>query len=269
MNTIYYVGYSATHSDKFLYNFPNAEADAYLLLLIQSPSKIWVDGEFREFSPGTALLYKPGQKICYGANGQPYKNDWLRFASDEGFVTGFPLCGVPFPVSDPEYCHSLFRLLTWESTGGSEAGEMIIESLLRALFLKLHEDSVNSFETPRSVELMQLHKQIVNRPEADWSVTAMAEQMHISTGYLQLIYKQTFGNTCMEDVIKGRIRLAKEQLIYTDKTVGEIADFCGYRNVEHFCRQFKAITKMTPGRFRKAAGSQFPTEFIQRSEEDT
>ena len=58
----------------------------------------------------------------------------------------------------------------------------------------------------------------------------------------------------MDDCIRARIRLASDQLLYSEKTVAETAEFCGYRNVEHFCRQFKQYTGLSPREFRRARG---------------
>ena len=37
----------------------------------------------------------------------------------------------------------------------------------------------------------------------------------------------------MDDCINARIRLAKDQLRYTGKTIAAISEFCGYHNVEN------------------------------------
>ena len=88
-----------------------------------------------------------------------------------------------------------------------------------------------------------------------WNVSGMAQQRHLSEGYLQVIYKNTFGISCMEDCIKARIRLAEDQLQYTTKTIASISEFCGYHNVEHFCRQFKRSTGKSPRAFREKGKS--------------
>ena len=59
----------------------------------------------------------------------------------------------------------------------------------------------------------------------------------------------------MQDVVDKRIDLAKTHLINTDFTSQKIASICGYQNVEHFCRQFKAVTGMSPLAFRKQAAA--------------
>lgn len=249
MNVIHFIGYSAEHPHDFVYDFPLE--DNYLLLLTSTPAEFWVDGTLQEYPANCAILYTPGQKVYYKACGDYYGNDWLRFSSTEAFVTHFPITGKPFPVSDPEYCHNLFKLLTWESSFSSLDSELIISNLLHSLFLKLRQDSAKDLSTYRTTDLTLLRKRILNNPQLDWNVDRMAEELHISTGHLQLIYKKSFGITCMDDVIAGRIQMAKERLIYTSNTVLEIAEACGYHNVEHFCRQFHKYVGCSPGKFRK------------------
>ena len=41
----------------------------------------------------------------------------------------------------------------------------------------------------------------MSRPALDWNVPDMASQLHLSTGYLHLLYRRQFGVSCMDDVI--------------------------------------------------------------------
>ncbi len=252
MNIIHFVGYSAEHPADFIYDFPLE--DCYLLLLVTTPAQFWVDGELQEYPANSCILYAPGQKVYYKACRETYRNDWLRFSTTEPFVTHFPLTGRPFPVSDPEYCHNLFKLLTWEASFSTLDSELIISNLLHSLFLKLRKDCDNPTLTPHATRLMVLRKKIFNNPQQEWNVDQMAKELHLSTGHLQLIYKKTFGVSCMDDVIAARIQMAKERLIYTPNTILEISEICGYHNVEHFCRQFRKYTGYSPGNFRKNRG---------------
>lgn len=131
MNQIYFVGYDGIHSADFKYDIPEG-FHCYLLVVTTTPALFRVQGEVREYPAHTAVLYPPNHEIWYAANNQPYGNHWLRFASTESYVTGFPRQAVPFPISDPDYCHSMFQLLTWETaplasqvsddTAGQDAG---------------------------------------------------------------------------------------------------------------------------------------------------
>lgn len=260
MNTIHFIGYSAVHTSDFLYELTPAPPDQYTLLLVFTPVQFMLEGQWEEFPAGTSILYAPGQPICYRACRETYQNDWIRFSTDEPLVTQFPLTGVPFSVSDTEYCHLLIKLLTWESSlVSTDSDSLAVSNLLQTLFLRLSKDTARREANPHASQLLRLHKKICNSPQLPWSIHAMAQELHLSAGYLQILYRKMFGVSCMDDVIAGRIQKAREQLAYTEKPVSEVADACGYRNVEHFCRQFRQQTGMTPGAFRRDYSSAFST----------
>lgn len=252
MNQIHFMGYDGTHAEDFIFDISKGY-DCYLLLLTHTPAYFWVDGELKQYPAGHAILYPPEHKIYYTACHTPYTNDWIRFSSDEAFVLQFPVTGVPFQVSDMEYCHNLFQLLTWESAFISGNSELIITELLRVLFMKLYKDASHNVRHPHEQSLMSLRKNIHNRPQLPWSLQQMADDLHLSTGHLQLLYKKMFGTSCMDDVISARIRIAKDQLIYTSYSISKVAERCGYNNTEHFCRQFRQVTGISPGQYRKTA----------------
>ncbi|MGN0315207.1 MAG: helix-turn-helix transcriptional regulator [Fusicatenibacter sp.] len=250
MNQIRFVGYSGVHPADFLFDVPSGY-DCYLFLLVLTSARFYISGETIECPAGTAILYPPGHPISYGANQTTYENDWLRFSTDEPLVTGFPLTGLPFSVSDPEYCHNLLQLLTWEAALSSDNSTQIISHLIQTLFLRLYEDSAYREHTSHGHELLMLRKDIMNYPGYNWNIPEISRKLNLSPGYFQLLYKKKFGTSCMDDVIQSRIRKAKDQLSYTRQSISEIAYQCGYRNVEHFNRQFHHLVGMTPGDFRK------------------
>ena len=269
MNHIYFTGYDAVHPNDFVFDIPDGY-DCYLLLITNTPARFRIKEQIEEYPPHCAILYPPHHKIWYAAGSECYGNDWIRFASDETFVRNFPLPSHPFPVSDPDYCHNLIQLLTWEtskrigsareyrhagtdtlSISASDTENLIISQLLRILFSKLRDDVLHHPASLHDHELLALRRQICNNPQFAWNIQEMANFLHVSVGHLQFLYKQKFGISCMDDVIDARLRKAKDLLFYTDQNISEIAEQCGYKNVEHFCRQFRKCIGITPGRFRK------------------
>lgn len=251
LTNIMYAGCNAVHSEDFVFDIPNGH-DCYLLVITKTSAIFWVDNELKEYPPHSAILYKPHQKIYYKACEKYYINDWIRFESDESYIadTRIPF-GIPFSIDDPDYCSKLFDLIVSENSFKKDYRESSIDYLLRILFNKLSESCCHTDITPQYYNLLNLRKEIHNNPSNNWTVSAMAEFIHISQGYLQTIYKKTFGISCVDDVIDSRIRLAKEYLLYSNHTISEISILCGYNNTEHFCRQFKKITNYTPGNFRR------------------
>ena len=259
MNEIDFIGYSAVHPAEFCYDIPTGY-DCYLLLLITSPAELLIENELQAVSANTAILYTPGTRIYYRAYGEEYRNDWIRFRSDESFVERFPLKNTPFSVRDAEYCHNLIKLLTWESSFTSANSETAISYLLWVLFSKLHETAAEELLGTHTQALVQLHKKICNQPQAPWNIAQMAEELHLSTSRLQTLYKQMFGISCMDDVIRRRLYRAKDQLKFTTTPIREISENCGYNNVEHFCRQFRQYNGCTPGQYRKLCTNQKEAE---------
>jgi AraC family transcriptional regulator of arabinose operon len=86
-----------------------------------------------------------------------------------------------------------------------------------------------------------------------WNVDAMAAYVNMSRSYFQHLYRETFGVSCIADVISGKIEKAKEILSETGCTVSQVAAMCGYDNEEHFMRQFKKVVGITPTKYRKQA----------------
>lgn len=254
MLEIDFVGYEGTHPKGFVYGLPPGH-DSYLLLLTSTPAEFYIGEEFRKFPAGTAILYTPGSRVLYRACEDVYINDWIRFRCDENFVEQLPLKNQPFPVGDAEYCHNLFKLLTWESTLSSDRSREIQTQLLHTLFLKLGESCQRPMVHPHAQEMLDLRKRIYNNPSYPWNVESMAQELHLSTGYLQTLYKNMFGSSCMEDVILQRLHRSKDQLLSTSKSIREIAENCGYNNVEHYCRQFRKFMGCSPSRYRRDTGT--------------
>lgn len=252
MTEIEFVGYSAVHPSDFIYDVPNGFT-GYLLLLFDSPSELLIDGRLMRTAANSAILYTPGSRIYYRAAGEKYRNDWIRFRSDHSFVKLFPLTNTPFPVTDPEYCHQLFKLLTWESAFFSSESESNITHLLRVLFSKLREGIQNESPGIHDHELVALHKMIYNNPQLPWNINMMAAKLHLSPSHLQTLYHRQFGSSCMDNVIEGRLRRAQDLLEYSEYSIRDISEQCGYNNVEHFCRQFRQHNGCTPGQYRKNA----------------
>ncbi len=257
MTIIHYVGYDTAHPDDFVYDIPEGH-DFWLLVLTQTPAEIWVKGEIRAYPAHYAVLFPPRQKILYRACSGPFINDWIRFESEAPFVTEttIPLA-TPIAMPDPDYCHKLFQLLATENFFTHDYREMTIDYLLHIMFNKLLEASQYADPPPYYRQLLDLRKQIHHHPGQPWSVSMMAEYVHLSPGYLQSIYKSTFGISCMEDVIQCRIRLAKERIAHGSQRLSDIAALCGYANIEHFSRQFRKLTGLTPRSYRRASQASY------------
>ena len=252
MDSIRMIGYDAVHPSDFVYDVPGAHG--YYLLILTHTALRFRDGDGERVYPAHhAALFSPDAPIHYGACEASYGNDWMIFGSDEPYVTQFPLQNRPFPVPDADYCHNLFQLLTWEHMQSGH--ETATPQLMALLFQKLRDGIGLPGDADYRLELTALRRRILSQPGRRWSVSEMAEQLHISVVYLHLLYKRQFGVSCMDDVIESRVRQARDYLSHTQLRIQEIALLCGYNSAEHFSRQFSRQCGMSPGQYRRATAT--------------
>jgi YesN/AraC family two-component response regulator len=87
--------------------------------------------------------------------------------------------------------------------------------------------------------------------EPTFGAPEIAEALGMSAAYLGRVYKQATGRSIPEAVNEVRMRRARELLLETSKTVGEIAEAVGYANTPYFYRQFRLRHGVTPVEFRR------------------
>lgn len=249
------MGCNTTHDNSFFVNRPNGYK-WYLLLLVKSPAIFMINEETISTPANTLILYDRNFPHKYRANGTEYKNDWIHFEIDPVLLNQYPIpFNSPLYISNHYYLSDLIQKLANEFYSNNSYKEQTIEYLMRILFIKTKEQmqtkTFYAWHSKIHDELIKLRSEIYSNPHNNWSIPLMADKLHISCGYLQNLYKETFFISCMSDVIESRITYAKELLMETDLPIGEIANLCGYQNDVHFMRQFKKFTSLTPTKYRR------------------
>ncbi|MBO8160169.1 MAG: diguanylate cyclase [Thermosipho sp. (in: Bacteria)] len=79
----------------------------------------------------------------------------------------------------------------------------------------------------------------------------IAKSAHMSVSLYSKLFKNLFGFTVKEYIIKRRMSLAAKDLIFTDDSILNIALKYGYSGYEQFSRAFKKIFYMSPTQYRK------------------
>lgn len=83
------------------------------------------------------------------------------------------------------------------------------------------------------------------------SLSDLAEHLNYSLPYVSKCFKEEMGVTFVNYLQNYRIKQASRLLITTQKTLPEIAQTVGYRDVKFFTELFKNSTGLTPGAFRR------------------
>ena len=139
------------------------------------------------------------------------------------------------PVKDREQIHALRRLLPVFGQGLLHEAESLKAASVRHITLKEKIQLFISENFNRAI-----------------STRDLAKHLSLSLSRTSHLVRESCGRSFSFLLIQERIYHAKLFLYHTDYRMNEIAFMCGFVNVEHFCRMFKNITGMSPGKFRQA-----------------
>ena len=155
-----------------------------------------------------------------------------------------------------QFVTAILREMEFEILANPEKNTELTMLKYRELLIKLsravYVETVDSQLKPAvKSHLRQVRSRIFSKLGYDWSVKEMAELAYMSTSRFHTVYRAAFGISPMDDLIHARIDTAKNRLCNSNESVNGLAAELGYKNVTHFCRQFKKFTGMTPMEFRK------------------
>lgn len=86
------------------------------------------------------------------------------------------------------------------------------------------------------------------------SVSSLAKELRVSESGLYKAFLKAENRTVSNYILMAKVNAAKERLMYSKDTYGEIAACYGFSNQSHFGQTFKKFTGMTPGEYRKKYG---------------
>jgi len=79
----------------------------------------------------------------------------------------------------------------------------------------------------------------------------IGKEAGLSYQYVSTLFSSMQGITIEKYIIHQKIEKVKELLVYAELTLSEIAYSQGYSSVQHLSNQFKKITGLSPGYFKK------------------
>ena len=214
------------------------------------------------------VVTPPGAVIFFAADTpqwlrspDPLLHDWMHMTGDmEAMLRDVGLAPdrLYFP-GNSRFITPILRQIELEVLTDQPHRSELAELKLRELLILLRRSCMGQegAERPDSAavkRLRQVRSTVFSQMEKPWTVADMASLAYVSPSRFHALYRAVFGISPMDDLIRARIDTAKNRLTDTDESVQVLSEQLGYRNVTHFCRQFKALTGLTPSRFRASRG---------------
>ena len=106
-----------------------------------------------------------------------------------------------------------------------------------------------------SFRINRCRNYVINHIYEKLSVAEIAAFFSISPEYLSEQFKKETGMCLIDFVQISRVQEAKKLLLFTDKSILEIASLLNYHDQSHFTKSFKRVFGMTPKACREAEGT--------------
>ncbi|MCK6077317.1 AraC family transcriptional regulator [Paenibacillus silvae] len=135
----------------------------------------------------------------------------------------------------------------------------------KSLFYQfIHELMVQLYAQEVQTELADPVKQTIryiqNHYREQVTLDMLAEQFNYSSRHLSMRFKRKTGHSPIDYLIKTRIGKARDLLVRSDATLGDIAAEVGYSDVYYFSRIFKKYVGLSPSLYQKMMRKKARTE---------
>ena len=187
---------------------------------------------------------------------QPWELTWVYFngCTTEEYYKLFSaqLLPVFHPVTTTKLVSVVQEMMRLNAEAYADT-EILTSGLLMSLLTMLL--TINSIGEESDTALKSKLKTVLAYIDAnftmDITLDELAHRFYISKYYLTREFKRAYGETIFQHIIGLRINYAKRLLRFTDKSVEEISDLCGFNDQSYFSKQFKKSEDITCLAFRR------------------
>lgn len=234
-----------------------------LVLVTDGEGVVLIHDERYVVHKGDLLIYHQGiLHEEYSARHNPIKTFYCGI-SHKGSESLLPRSVHPVIKTKENYeiLYSYFQLLYEENRLMLEQHQQVTEHLLKSLLIwterlmTLHAAKQHANGDKDSFAL-HLKEYLDLNYLRHVSLQDIANHFRVNPYYISHAFKQKYGDSPINYMIKRRMGEAKQMLITTNLKVYEIAEILGYDNPNYFTILFTKLMKETPTQFKKREKSQ-------------
>ena len=209
-----------------------------------------------QLTRGQTLLLLPGRHhfgiAAYPPNLSFY---WLHFGvlPQRGWDGALPV-QVPqhAMVARPDHLASLFhRYLDDQETGALQPLEADLLLMQMLLEVTRSQAATQMGQLGGALLASRAETMIRQRFHENLSTSSIARALLCNPDYLGRVFRQLYGHTLTEALLRCRVQHAKQRLLASGDSVEAIAAQCGFHETGYFRRIFRRFEGMPPSRYRR------------------
>ncbi len=236
---------------------PQGRAE-YTFVHYCTPVQVTCGSKTYQLQAGACLLVEPGVNYHLYAP-EPLVHNWMHLhpqAAQQIALYQVPL-NTPFYPNRSNQISEKFRIMEAEFYSEDPFRQELLDHQLGCFWIWLYramQPASPSIAISRTLKaaMTDVRMKMLSAPEKKWTLAQLAAMVHLSPSRFHAVYKALFGATPTRDLIDARIHSAKNLLrSQPNISLKDAAEQLGYHDQYHFIRQFKAVTGITPGAYRK------------------
>jgi AraC family transcriptional regulator len=219
----------------------------------------FVVSEETPLSPGELLLVPPGVRHSFRWDqDQASRHGYVHFGYADVREAVAPEVRLT-RMSSADPLAGLCAYLLWLGRSNLSDWQTSVRRTLDFMLTLLEYGPLPSGEVrpevrrPVAAAVSYLQHEWSHLPLRRVGVTEIATAAHVSRGYLNRLFRDTFGSSVSVALEHLRCSRAEALLTRTDLTIAAIARQCGYADVTHFSHRFSGIHGISPSAYRSLA----------------
>lgn len=231
--------------------------DYQLIYIREGRCDVTIDNMLYVAYQGDYILYRPGEPQDYLLSKRDHTHTyWIHFSGSmcQKLFETFSLEDVHIIQTgqNREIAHMVSRICQYHNLKIPNR-EFICSNLLQCVLALLsneahkENDPLAQKSTDKISELIGHIKMV---PNLKISVSKCANFCYMSEAHLTRVFKRTTGMSPTQFILSIRIDRAKELLDFTDLSIAEVSEACGFADQNYFARIFKKSVGMTPTQYR-------------------
>lgn len=245
------------HNPRDIFDLPPRES--WVITQHLSDFRYRFDGEWIESAPGVIIIVSPDATFHHGplvGAKEGYVYDWCYINAPRmsELLKNLRLpVNQAFDVLNNKFIDPYIRRIQAERRASRLGYESIVSSIIVEMFVemaRLYEKKQN-VQFPQKQMLEKIRNEMLLNYGYNWNLGDLAAKAGYSSAYFCSLYRQYYSTAPIDDLLKYRMMIAREELTLKNLTVTEISEKCGFSSIHHFSYYFKKCFGVSPSKFNK------------------
>jgi AraC-like DNA-binding protein len=244
------------HDMNYTLNRPHGFGKTWVFIHCLTLCEFRTESGIEWAKPGACLIYAPDCPQWNKGHEEPLRNNWLHW---EGEGAGNLLkdyhipCNQLFYPEETAFIEPMLGEMRRELYERRWRWEESLTERLKLFFIELARQcgerkvlKLSATEVQHIYKFRSLRAAVMESFAEPWTVSEMAERVHLSRSRFSVLYKKIFGIAPLEDLLSMRLLQAKALLNDPHLTIEAVARICGFESAIHFHRIFRKRCGCTP-----------------------